>query len=194
MPKTDEQLVLEYISGNQSALSQLIQKNLKAIYNFAYRIVGNAQDAEDVAQDTFIKAWKNIKQFKAEHNFKAWIFTIARNTAFDKLRKKKNFVFSDFENAEGENIFLDSLPDPEPPPDAIVEALEQTHSTAELLRRLPPLYREVLVLHYNENFTFKEIGEILNKSLNTVKSQHRRGLLLLRAQIDSHSQATLHQN
>ena len=185
MVSTDEQLVSAYLSGDTDAMSQLIEQNIKAIYNFAYRIVGNSQDAEDVTQETFIKVWKNIKRYKICQSFRAWLFTIERNTAYDKLRKKKSLVFSDFENAEGENALLDTLADPEPPPDEIIEALEKKNAVENILHQVPFLYREVLLLRYNENFTFKEIGAILKKPLDTVKSQHRRGLILFKKLLDT---------
>jgi RNA polymerase sigma-70 factor (ECF subfamily) len=84
----DEKLVEAYLKGDKRALEILIKRYLKAIYNFAYKYVGK-EEAEDVTQEVFLKMWRNLKKFKKEKNFQSWLWTIARNTCFDFLRKKK---------------------------------------------------------------------------------------------------------
>src|SRR3989344_9123747 len=117
--KTDKQLVSEYLDGKESALGELIERHLKPVYNFVHQAANNAQDAQDITQETFIKALKNLKRYDPNQNFKTWLFTIARNTAIDVLRKKKNFVFSDFENIDGQNPLLETLTSPALPPDQL---------------------------------------------------------------------------
>ncbi|MFA6919366.1 MAG: sigma-70 family RNA polymerase sigma factor, partial [Patescibacteria group bacterium] len=92
----DEQLVQQYLSGDEKSLEVLIQKYLKPIYNFVYRYVGDMANAEDLTQEVFVKVWKNIKKFDRKKSFKTWIFCIAKNTAFDYLRKKKSIPLSNF--------------------------------------------------------------------------------------------------
>lgn len=176
----DSELIASYLNGEETALSLLINRHLKAVYNFVYRLTYNKENTEDIVQETFFKVWKNLKKFRQGENFKTWLFTIARNTTIDFLRKKKEYVFSDFENSEGGNYVADSLADTEPLPDALVEQLEKSKMLEELLSKLTPLYREVLILRYNEDLTFEEIGKVLGKPLDTVKSQHRRALIELR--------------
>ena len=180
MEKTDDKLIAEYLDGKTTSLALLVTKHLKHVYNFAYRLSGNAEDAEDIAQETFLKAWRNLKQYQNGRSFKAWLFRIAHNTAIDLLRKKKEYVLSGFENEEGENPLMDSLVDPEPLPDQLIVLAENKKLVDSLLDKLSPLYREVLLLRYNDHFTFEEIGETLGKSIHTVKSQHRRALIILR--------------
>jgi len=96
------------------------------------------------------------------------------------MRKKRDVAFSKFENEEGENFLEETLADTEPLADEIFALAEERKHTEKLLEELPPLYREVIILHYQNNFTFEEIGNILKKPLNTVKSRYRRGLILLR--------------
>jgi len=96
------------------------------------------------------------------------------------LRKKKNIKFSDFEDEEGENKLENSLVDKNPLPNEIAASSEEKRKLDKVLSKLPILYREVLLLHYYENLTFDEIGKVLNKPLNTVKSQHLRALVSIK--------------
>jgi RNA polymerase sigma-70 factor (ECF subfamily) len=178
---TDAELAHEVAAGNEAALDTLLNRFVGALYNFAYRLVSNKEDAEDIVQETFVKVWRSIGSYRHSYHFKQWLFTIARNTAIDHLRKRKNLAFSDFENSEGENALIDNLSDPGPLPDEVVAAAETAHMLESLLEKLSPLYREVLILRYHHEFTFEEIAGILKKPVDTVKSQHRRGIIALRA-------------
>ena len=108
----DKQLIKNYLGGDEESFSILLDRYLKYIYNFAYRLCGNKGDAEDITQDTFLKVWKKIKNYNGKNSFKTWLFTIARNTTIDYLRKKKDFKFSDFDTEEG-NFIEDTLTDTE---------------------------------------------------------------------------------
>ena len=195
MEKTDQQLVADYLNGEESAFPALLSRYLKPVYNFAYRMTASKADAQDIAQETFFKAWRNLKKYRREKNFKTWLFAIARNTAIDYLRKRKDFTFSDLsarsgsgfggEGEEGDNNFEDTLADLGPLPDEIIARAEDQKNMEELISKLSPAYREMLLLRYDSQFTFDEIGKILGKPLDTVKSQHRRALIELRKIIES---------
>jgi len=186
--KNEVQLIKEYLGSNEEALKILIQKYLKPIYGFVFRLVCNAAEAEDVVQNTFIKMWKNLKKFDPNKNFKTWLFTIAKNTAFDSLKKKKPLLFSEFTNDNGENILEKTLADIEPLPDEILERQDAAKIIENAMKGLPVNYQTVLNLHYNENLTLKEIAEILNKSENTIKSWHRRALNKLKELVNLKAQ------
>ena len=89
MDYSDEQLINNYLKGDEKSLEILIHRYLKPIYNFVYRYVNNKQEAEDVTQEVFVKTWRNLKKFKRNKSFKTWIFSIAKNTAIDSFKKKK---------------------------------------------------------------------------------------------------------
>src|SRR3989344_1965862 len=95
--KSDSQLISEYLEGNDRSLTVLADRHLPAVYNFAFSLTRDSQMAEDVAQESFIKAWKNIRRFMTTKNFQTWLFSITRNTAIDKLRQKREVAFSAFE-------------------------------------------------------------------------------------------------
>ncbi len=181
--KNDEELIALYNEGYEEAFKILIERYTDSLGNFSRRFVGISV-IPDILQDTFIKAWKNIKNFDSRKaSFKTWIFTIARNTVTDFLRKKKSVVFSDLERMEEETPFSDTLVDDAVLPDKVLEKLEDTLFLNTLLDTLSLDYRTIFTLHYQEEMTFEEIGKVLNKPMNTVKSYHRRALLQLQKMV-----------
>jgi RNA polymerase sigma-70 factor, ECF subfamily len=176
----DNELIKNYLRGDKKSFDLLIQKYTKPIYGFIYRQIGNSSESEDITQEVFIRVWRNIKKFKIEKNFKTWIFTIAKNASVDFLRKKKSFVFSQFENEEGENMLTETLADPAPLPQEIFDKKNLSETVETAIRALSPKYQSLLFLHYNEYFSFQEISEILHEPINTVKSRHRRAIIELK--------------
>ena len=169
-------LIQKYLNGDVSSFKMLIDKHTSSIYNFTLRFIGPLY-AQDIAQEVFIKVWKNLKSFNSDKSqFKTWLFIITRNTITDYLRKKKSISFSslDDENFKEENIEDESILQ-----DEIFEKLEDKEMLLKILDELPPNYKLVLTLYYQEDMTFKEIGEVLGKPLNTVKSYHYRALKIL---------------
>ncbi|MFA6552134.1 MAG: sigma-70 family RNA polymerase sigma factor [Candidatus Paceibacterota bacterium] len=182
--KSDRELVTKYLNNDEEAISVLVNRHIKAIYNFAYRLSRNKLDAEDIAQETFLKAWRNLRKFNPDQNFKSWLMVIARNTAIDFLRKKKNIPFSNFENDESDNALVENLSDPLPLPDELASKAEDASQLNETINKLPVQMRETLLLRLNENFTFEEISDILKRPMNTVKSDYRRALIRLKEMLD----------
>ncbi|KKR69407.1 MAG: RNA polymerase, sigma-24 subunit, ECF subfamily [Parcubacteria group bacterium GW2011_GWF1_40_6] len=173
--KSDNEIIELYKNGEKEALKYLIERYASPIFNFVAHLT-NRNDAPDIVQDIFIKTWKNIKRYDSKKaSFKTWIFTIARNSVTDFWRKKKNILFTEIEESFSENI-----PDENLLPDEVLQKLEDAELLNKTLEKLRPDYREVLVLYYQEEMTFEEIGGILSKPTNTVKSQHRRAIIELR--------------
>jgi len=151
----------------------LVRQYLPAIYRYARRFTGNRDTAEDIAQETFVKAWKNLKRYDPSRSFSAWLYTIAQRTAIDYLRKKN-------EEPLPEDI-LDTTP-------SILEILNMAQcdqALAGATAQLPSEYRVIVQLRL-QDLKFHEIAEQLKRPLNTVKSQYRRALGLLKS--------VLHQN
>jgi len=184
--ETDEELVSKYLDGDESAFVEIVNRYLKPIYNFTYRLCGNVCEAEEITQESFLKIWKNLQKFKKGEKFKTWAFTISRNATIDKLRKKKSFVFSDFDSEDGDSYIEDSLVDSELLPDELFEKAEGQKNVENILSCLPENYREVMILRYNEDMTFEEISSVLKRTLNTVRSQHRRALIILKDKLKMH--------
>ena len=180
MTESDEELIVAYLHGTEEALASLVARHLPAVYSFALRFVGDQSDAEDIAQETFYKGWKNLHRYHQESSsFKTWLMHIARNTAIDHLRKRKQIPFSDFENDEGETPFA-NLADDAPLPEELARGKDDVREIEKALQTLSSQYREILLLYAGNTFTFQEIGVLIGASTNTVKSRYRRALALLR--------------
>jgi len=183
---SDQHLITGYLAGNEKCLEVLIQNNLKPLYSFVCRYIGDSQAAQDVVQETFVKAWKNLKKFDTQKNFKTWLFAIAKNTSVDFLRKKKAIPFSQFFNKEDDHIkdaavAEQILVDPAPLPNEILERADLASTLNAAMEKLSAKYRMVLFLRYNDHFSFREIAETLGEPLNTIKSRHRRAIGLLKS-------------
>jgi RNA polymerase sigma-70 factor (ECF subfamily) len=175
----DKKLISDFLKGDESALSKLINKYLKPIYNFIYRFLNDAPTTDDLVQATFMKTWKNLKKFDRSKSFKTWIFTIARNTVYDYLRKKKTIPFSKFTDEEGNNK-LENISEDELLPDEILIKKDIAKEVEEKLNDMPDLYRTILIMHYKDDFSLTEIAEVLNIPYNTVKSRYIRALKRLK--------------
>lgn len=178
--RSDVQLIADYHAGSEQALALLIQRHLNHIYAFVYRYAQNTEEAHDITQETFVKMWRHLKTFDTEKSFTAWLFAIAKNTAFDFYRKKKTIPFSALETDEHENVAAEMLRDPSPLPDELSMRAEDARILVSAMKTLVPKYRVALALYYNNHLNFREIAVLLNEPINTVKSRHRRALSMLK--------------
>ena len=184
--KSDELCVSDYLDGDDNALAHLVERYLQDVYRFALGLTKNSQAADDITQESFIKAWKHIRRYRRGSNFRTWLFAIARNTAIDWLRHKKELPLSSFESVENPGGIIESIADAAPLPDELLAHAENTVFVQALLETLDPRYKDVLTLRYTSNYTFEEIGEVLKRPLHTVKSQHRRALAMLRRALQAY--------
>jgi len=176
---TDAQLIEQFLGGDDEAFKKLLNRYVKQIYNFLYQLTKDTSSLDDLSQETFLKAWKNLRRFDKSKNFQVWLFAIAKNTAYDFLRKQKRApvpFYEDEEIAGG----LEEITDNEPLPHELHEKKELKQELAEKLGEIPESYRLVLLMRYKDDFSIAEIAEILNKPYNTVKSHHLRALQALR--------------
>ncbi len=175
----DEEIIDLYKNGEEEALKVLIDRYTPLLYNLVARLT-TQNNAPDILQEVFIKVWKNLNKFdSSKASFKTWIFTITKNTTTDFLRKKKSLLFSDLEKEE-DSSFSESIPDEAMLPDEVLQKLQDSELLNKVLKGLSINYQTILILHYQEDMTFDEIGKILDKPLNTVKSQHYRAITELR--------------
>jgi len=175
--KTDQEVISQYLNGDEKSLEFLVKKYLKPIYGFVYKNVGDTASAEDITQEVFIRIWKNLKKFDQKKEFKPWIFQIAKNASIDYLRKKKTIPFSRFENEKGQNVLIENLSDSSP---NLLKILNDKKSLTAIMETLPKKDRNLLNLRHRDGLSFKEIADITNESVNTIKSRYRRIIINLK--------------
>lgn len=178
---TELELVVLAKAGDQDAFEQLVRDNEKRIYNLVLRMVGDPEDALDLSQEAFIKAWKGLPSFKGDSTFSTWIYRLASNTCLDFLRKKKRQ-----QETIGSPSSLDDEDAPPPPslesdqPEARFEQNERSRALKRGLDALPEHQRQVLILRELSGLSYQEISETLSLDIGTVKSRLTRARLALR--------------
>ncbi|MEY4744637.1 MAG: hypothetical protein RL272_582, partial [Candidatus Parcubacteria bacterium] len=144
------------------------------------RFTGSAHDADDLTQETLLKAWRHLKSVDPKRSFRTWLFSIARRTAIDHLRKRRAVPFSTFDDDAGGNALTDRLEDDADLPDEVAARKDAVETLRAALAELPAPFREVLVLRNESELSFQEIADALDEPLNTVKSRYRRAFFALR--------------
>lgn len=173
---TDESLVSEYRSGNRKAFAELVARYERELYHFLVRFLGDRAAAEDVFQETFLQVHQSAEQFDLTRRFRPWLFTIAANKARDLIRSQARrpttplqASINPSEDESGE--FLDLMSAVDLPPDQPLQKQELQRKVQQTVESMPDHLREILLLSYFHQFPYKQIGEILDIPLGTVKSR-----------------------
>lgn len=177
---TDEQLVKAYAQGNNNAFDTLLKRHQDRIFNYIFRIVKNEDVANDIFQETFVKAILTIKQGRYTENgkFPAWISRIAHNLIIDHYRQEKseNLQSADIDEVDVLNrkeLCEETIED-------VIISRQIREDVKELIEDLPELQKEVLKMRYYQNLSFKEIAETTGVSINTALGRMRYAILNLR--------------
>ena len=182
MTPTERELVARARAGDEQAFAQLVRENEKRVYNLALRMTGNPEDAMDVAQETFLNAWRGLRFFKGESAFSTWVYRLANNACIDHLRREKrrqSMLVAPPAEEDGEERYAD-VPDHRFRPEAELERRELRRSVERGLEQLSPEHRQVLLLREVEGLSYQEIGQALDLEEGTVKSRIARARLALR--------------
>ena len=191
--KEELEVINKVLSGDKDAFEIRVNCHQKNVYNLAFRILKNEQDAFDMSQESFIKAYMNLDKFQGTSKFSVWLYRLVSNTCIDFLRKsrKENLRRMSFENGDGTEQILD-IPDVSSQPDTILETKELRRELDICISLLPVDQREILTLREISGLSYSEIGQILDLSEGTVKSRlyrarvHIAKLLLKRGNIPPH--------
>ncbi|OGW28740.1 MAG: hypothetical protein A2X59_11870 [Nitrospirae bacterium GWC2_42_7] len=168
----DLDFIARFKSGDKSVFEELVQRYQDRIYNLCRHMLGSASDAEDAAQDTFIKAYQNLKKFRPEASFYTWLYRIAVNTCLDY--KKKPFFESLFKSStEGEEYISEPVSD-QPSPEKLFKSKQLGFALSKSLGKLSLKLRTVIILKEIEGLSYEEISEVLDVSVGTVKSRISR--------------------
>ena len=174
----DQQNVLgisktDYMTDEQNFVA-LMEQNQKRVYRLAYHLLGDAEEARDATQETFVRAWKKIDKLKWETS-RAWLMKIAVNLCLDCLRRRK-FRENSLREGDGSHDSLEhELRDPMPNPLDNCQSKEVQDKVREAISKLPPAYRSVLILRDLEGLSYQEIADVLKTRMSKVKSDLFRG-------------------
>lgn len=162
--------------GNHAVFEQIVNHYHVQVYQLCYRMLGNHHDAQELTQEAFLKAYKNIKSFKSSNKFSPWLFRIATNLCIDYLRKKKPLNILDQSIKDTEDLtMLDQLKSDQDTPEEALVNVEHQEMVQKYLQMLQPKYRSVIVLRYIHDLSLQEISEVLDMPLGTVKTHLHRG-------------------
>jgi RNA polymerase sigma-70 factor (ECF subfamily) len=163
-------------SGDEEAFRTLVDRHGRALFALAWRLTGNAHDAEDVVQETFVKAWRRLDEFEARSQFSSWLHRIAANTAYDLLRSRRRRPEDPLET-EG---VVRPLASEAPSADRLVFGRELDTRVRAALHRLGPLERSSFLLRHVEGLSMREIAEALGSEPNAVKQSVCRAVKKMR--------------
>jgi RNA polymerase sigma-70 factor (ECF subfamily) len=182
MGRSDEELVEACQAGESSAFEILVARWEDKIRGASYRFLGSEEEARDVAQEAFLKAYRGLPAFKQQARFSSWLYQIALNLCRDRLRRRKGRQMVSLEALEETGPVLAAR---EPGALEIVQQLDLRRTVRRAIGELPEEQREVLILKEYEGLTFLEIAQALELPVSTVKTRLYRGLGQLRLRLES---------
>jgi RNA polymerase sigma-70 factor, ECF subfamily len=181
MGPSDEELVEAFRRGDLSAFDGLVARWERKIRGAVHRILGNEEEARDVCQEAFLKAYRALDSFKSEARFSSWLYQIALNLCRDRLRRRKGRTLVSLEELEGAGTALVAK---RPDAQELLEAGDLARTVATAIAMLPEEQREIVVLKEYQELTFAEIADVLGIPISTVKTRLYRGLGQLRVSLE----------
>lgn len=171
----DELLIRRAQRGDADAFEQLLLEHQKNVYNLCYRMAGNPDDAMDLSQETFLRAWRCLDQYQFASAFSTWLYRLCSNICIDFLRRRRRqqTVPLTFEDADGEGQTY-AVPDPAPLPEEQVELKLTRETLAAAMAQLLPEHRAVLQLRVVNEMSYEQIADVLDIQIGTVKSRLSR--------------------
>jgi len=182
MPPTDEELVARSTGGDLDSFNQLVVRWERPIFALAYRVIGREEDARDVCQETFLRAYRALGGFKGQAKFSSWLYRIALNLCRDWIRRERRTPVAQ----APEGVDLIELAGETSPSDSVEELVarrEIGRAVARAMADLPEEQRTAIILKEYHGLTFQEIADMLECPLSTVKTRLYQGLSVLRRQL-----------
>ncbi|MCA1726430.1 MAG: sigma-70 family RNA polymerase sigma factor [Actinobacteria bacterium] len=163
----DEELVRRYVDGDQGAFADLVRRHETRVYNLAYRLVGNADDAREASQEAFLTCVRKLRGFRFDSAFGTWLYRVTANASYDILRRRKRAP-----------VPVEELPERAGESDEAAGTADQV-DVERALARIPDDFRLVVVLHDLQGLPYEEVAEIVGVPVGTVKSRLHRGRIAL---------------
>jgi len=179
----DSRLVHEALSGNKEAFSELVRKYEKLVYNTSVQLTGSCDDAYDVSQEAFIKAYRSLGSFRGDSKFSTWLYKITYNAAQDYLRNRSrhstvSLTVSDDDEEDNQLDITDNTVSYSP--EDSYERDEQCKAVREAIMHLSEKHRQIIMLRDIEGYTYEEISEMLDIGIGTVKSRLNRARIAVK--------------
>ncbi|MFH2048538.1 MAG: sigma-70 family RNA polymerase sigma factor [bacterium] len=180
----DTLLIEQALKGEQKAYRELTERHRTAIFHIIYKIVRDRETANDLVQETFMKAFSSLATYRSEYRFSTWLYKIGANCSIDFLRKKRIQALSLDRNLEDESGSREmDIPDYSYHPGRDLERKEQRFSIKEAIESLPEKYREVVIYRHQDDKSYEEIADLLDIPLGTVKARIFRARELLKKKL-----------
>ena len=181
----DRALIDRSRRGEVAAFDQLVRRYERSVFNTAYRLTGSYDDASDVAQEAFVRAWNNLKSFRGDSAFSTWLYRIVTNVFLDDRKRKRARPQRSLEEemALDESSVARQFEDPAPGPQQLAEGDERRKILQAAIASLPEAQRIMVVLYHNQGLAYEEIAEITDLPMGTVKSRLNRARLALREKL-----------
>ena len=160
----DQAIVERAQKGDPNAFAQIVQRYQSPVYNLAYRMLGERTEAEDAAQETFLRAYAQLKGYRTDQKFASWLLAIAAHYCIDRLRRRK-FQWLSLD----EELTQETLPAPAPGPEELAFEHERVAEVQQLVQQLAPAVRAIVVLKYWNDLSVEEIAQVTGDSAGAVK-------------------------
>ncbi|TAK54772.1 MAG: RNA polymerase sigma factor [Bacteroidetes bacterium] len=163
-------------NGDSKAYRQLVERNMKQAYNLAYRYVGNHDDAQDVAQDAFVRAYRSLKYFRGDAGFSTWLYRIVTNVALNRVKQLQRITKHESPITETTEMLMGHEP-------TVMRGFDTSAHIERALHELPTLQRAVVILRHLNGLSTKQVSNILRCSEGTVKTHLHRGIKKLQLKL-----------
>jgi RNA polymerase sigma-70 factor (ECF subfamily) len=184
MIRTDEELVARATAGDVDSFNQLVSRWERTIYALAYRTLGREEDARDIVQEAFLRAYRGLRGFKGEAKFSSWLYRITLNLCRDWIRRERRApVVQPPEGTDAVDL-ADAQASPTESVEDLVARREMSRAVSRAMAELPEEQRTAILLKEYHGLTFQEIADQLNCPLSTVKTRLYQGLSVLRRRLD----------
>lgn len=187
MSESDSAAVARAKEGDGEAYRVLVERHSRSLFRLAFRMTGNEQDAEDVVQETFLRAYKQLNRYESRASFSTWIYRIAANASLDLLRsrrRRQEMVAQEREEGETAMDVIDQVAASDPQPDRLVFSGQVQHRVAEAMNELSQQERTAFVLRHFEGQSIEEIGTTLGLNTNAAKHSIFRAVQKLRRALE----------
>jgi len=185
MEISDAAVVAQVLAGDKDAFRLLVERHTRSIYSVAYRMTGNQQDAEEILQETFLRAYKSLHRFELRSSFSTWLYRIAVNRSLDFLKAKKmTDAYQITDNPQSEEEREIQVPATDPGPDRLLLSAEARQKIANAISLLSPAERVAFTMRHMEGKSIEEISKALNVKASAAKNSIFRAVQKIREQLE----------